>query len=149
MAEWQKKWDEEQRIKKSTPHECQGCNKTFVPDDMASTTEPKLCKTCNNIINNWKIVDARVTRKRNAKPGLVECVWGVHHPTEDGGKGYAYRDPGLDLKLGDIVMLPPTWLDREVHGKYDEAEATVVSTYSDYADQVSTIRRLVRRANDS
>lgn len=148
QEDWKKEWDEKERIRKSTPHECQGCNKTFLADDMASTSEPRLCRTCNTIVTNWRKVDARATRKRNAKPGLVEVVWGVHKPTEDGGHGYAYRDPGVNLQLGDIVMLPPTRLDREVHRKYDEAEGTVVSTYSDYDKEVQTIRRLVRRAND-
>ena len=101
------------------------------------------------MVCNVRVFEEREKKKRNAKPGLVEVVWGVHEPKEDGGKGYAYRNPGFDLQLGDIVLLPATWLDREIRGKYHPQEGTVVSTYSDYDGEVQTIIKLVRKVNKS
>jgi hypothetical protein len=110
---------------------------------------PTICKSCHKIVRNVRAFEEREKKKRNARPGLVEVVWGVHEPKEDGGNGYAYRNTGLDLQLGDIVLVPATRLDREIHGKYDPQEGTVVSTYSDYDGEVQTIIKLVRKANKS
>lgn len=132
--------------RKTVKHLCCGCEQTYLRDDMKTVEEPRLCKTCDHTIQNWQVVEKRVTRKRMARPGLMEVNLGEHQPKQDGGCGYAYRDPGLNLKLGDIVMIPPTWLDRDVHHDYSNKVGTVVSTFSDYSKEVQTIVSLVRRA---
>jgi hypothetical protein len=148
QEDWQREWDEKEKIRKSTLVTCNGCEENYLPDDMKKHVTPAICLACDKIVSHYLGVEAAYKRKKNAKPGLVEVQFGIATPTEDGGKGYAYRDPGLNLKLGDIVTLPPTWLDTEINGKYETHEGTVVSTYSDYSgDRISTIRGLVRRAS--
>lgn len=79
--------------------------------------------------------EAQVARRKMAKPGLVEVCYGRHpKPIEDGGSGYAFHHAGLKLGLGDIVDLPGGQV------------GTVVSTYSDYAKPVISIKGLVERA---
>lgn len=151
---WREEYDRKEQARKQTPVTCIGCENQFLPADLQDSyfslnSRPAICKPCYRIFQNVKTHEEAAARRRNAKPGLVEVLYGVHRPTQDGGKGYAYRDPGLNLKLGDIVTLPPTWLDRDVHGTNDTHEGTVVSTYSDYSGAVSTIVKLVRRAEEA
>jgi hypothetical protein len=48
------------------------------------------------------------------------------------------------LEVGDVVLVPRTWLS-EIKGGPREQEATVVSTYSDYDGATSSIIRLVSK----
>ena len=146
QEDWKAEWDEKERVRKATPIQCQGCRKERLPETMHPHANPPICLDCHTIVTNYREVETQVKRKLNARPGLVEVVYGVHSPETDGGKGYAYRDPGLNLRLGDIVMVPASWLD-ELKGQPQPSEATVVSTYSDYSGETKTIRSLVRRAN--
>lgn len=143
---WRKEYDARRKVEETTPVDCHGCGNKYLPSDMEVLQKPTICKDCYAIVSAYSTAEAAYKRKASAKPGLVECSWGVLEPKEDGGHGYAYYDPGLNLELGDIVLLPPTWLDREVHGKSDGREATVVSTYSNYSGEVQTVSRLIRRA---
>jgi len=148
-------YEEEEKIRKATPIECKGCKGLFLPDDMEyhywlGCHSVRLCKPCISVVQNLRDFERREGKKLKAKPGLVEVVFGVcPKPQEDGGHGYSrtfsYRKGNLDLSLGDIVLLPASWLDREIHGKHDKHEGTVVSTYSDYDGETSSIVSLVRK----
>jgi len=87
-------------------------------------------------------------RRENARPGLVEVRYGVlSEPAggwKDGGEGYAYRTSIKGLEVGDVVLVPRTWLS-ELQGGPKEQEATVVSTYSAYQGSASSIIRLVSK----
>lgn len=145
---WGEEWQAEEKLRKETPVECRGCHKTFLPEQMENPYVPTLCKSCHKIPCKARAFEAQEKRKRNARPGLVEVDFGIHEPKEDGGEGYAYRNPGLDLQLGDVVLLPATWLDR-LNGMHAPKEGTVISTYSDYHREVQSIIKLVRKANKS
>lgn len=139
-AEWNKK--------KNTPVECVGCQQSFLPAEMADTSlvsitgAPRLCKRCDGIVKSVAEYEKQRKRKQNPR-GLVEVQFGIHKPAADGGTGYAYLPPrGVKLELGDIVLLPATWLD-DIQGVKGPHEGTVVSTYSDYSGDVSSILRLV------
>lgn len=145
---WREEYEENQRIEAITPVECSGCHGKFLRAEMENPYVPKLCKKCGEIVRDARLAEARDAKKRNARPGLVEVSHGIHKPEQDGGSGYAYYDRGLNLEIGDIVLLPPTWLDREINGKYDPQEGTVVCTYSDYNGEAQSVIRLVRKANE-
>jgi len=141
---WNLDYDEKEAKRKQTPVECQGCHKQKLPDEMENPYVPTVCKECAEITRNLKAAKAREDKKRNARPGLVEVAYGVHQPpAEDGGSGYSYyyHEP---LNLGDIVLVPSTWLD-QVHEQGGPKEATVVSTYSDYDGHAQSIIRVVKR----
>jgi hypothetical protein len=78
-------------------------------------------------------------RRADARPGLIEVCYGVLSEPEvgwkDGGEGYAYRTSIKGLEVGDVVLVPRTWLS-ELRGGPKEQEATVVSTYSSYEGSV-------------
>lgn len=77
-------------------------------------------------------------RKTNAKPGLIEVIYGEYpRPTTDGGRGYAYSCPHPVI-LGSIVQTPPNRLCPEPQN------ATVVSTYSDYSGPTATILEVIK-----
>ncbi len=98
---------------------------------------PRLCKSCAEIIRHRN-------KKKNAKPGVVEVVYGVCDPTkEDGGRRFAYYYHER-LSVGDLVLVPATPLDN-LDGYGSPKEATVVCTYSDYDGEVRSIIRVVRK----
>jgi len=146
-------YEQKVALRKATPVECKGCKANVLPDETKThyflgTHGFQLCKSCIQVVENVRDFEAKESRKLKAQPGLVEVTYGICQPKEDGGTGYAYRKGNLDLQLGDIVLLPPTCLDREINGKYDNHEGTVVSTYSDYSGIASSIVGLVRKAQN-
>jgi hypothetical protein len=64
---------------------------------------------------------------------MVEVIYGRHNLTGQNRKGYAYHNGGLDLRIGDLVVVPPTSFTLM------EQVATVVATHSDYNGHVKTI----------
>lgn len=70
-------------------------------------------------------------------PGLVEV---------DGS--YAYRTRVKDLAIGDVVLVPATWLDK-IKGRHDPKEATVTSLTSTYTGETSCILGILRKADKS
>lgn len=62
-------------------------------------------------------------------PGLIEVDY-----------RYAYRSHLKGLKIGDIVIIPCSWLD-ELKGNYGTKEATVTSLSSTYTGTVSSVAR--------
>jgi len=127
--------------RKNTPVECVTCHKKKLPDEMENPYVPSVCKDCAEIEKKAKEKE----RKANARPGLVQVIYGEHSaPKEDGGNGYSYYydEP---LNLGDIVEVPQTWLG-SVKGESSRKLATVVSTYSDYNGSISCILRVIKKA---
>jgi hypothetical protein len=143
---WRLAYEAEQKQRAETPVECKSCHKKYLPAEMANPYVPTLCKGCDEIVSEAKRFEAAEKKRKNARHGLVEVISGIHQPQQDGGSGYSYHCSGLKLELGDIVLLPPSWVDTEIHGKYDPIEGTVVSTYSDYDGPVKSIIRLVKKA---
>lgn len=85
-------------------------------------------------------------REQEEKIKTVEIMYGIHPvPEESMEDGYAYRDPGLDLKLGDLVELPPNWLSNTIGSTNI---GTVISLTSKYDGIPSTVRRVVLRASE-
>lgn len=145
---WQSEYEAELKLKAETPVECVGCHKKFLPEQMENPHVPTVCKDCNRIVSEVRDAENKANKKKNARPGLVEVVYGEFQPSQDGGRGYAYHNAGLDLELGDVVLVPASWVDKEIHGKYDPNVATVVSTYSDYNGAVQSIVGLVKKGNE-
>ena len=140
---WKEEYDAKEKERMNTPVVCVGCHKEKLPAEMKDQFAPTICKECDEIARNVRVAEDHAKRIRNAKPGLVEVVYGVvETPKEDGGSGYAYRFH-QKLKLGDVVLVPASWLD-EMNGIHGPQEATVISTYSAYDDPVKNIIRVVR-----
>jgi hypothetical protein len=91
-----------------------------------------LCNECYRI----HTIEEEERKKRDAVPGLVEV---------DGG--YAYRTRVKDLSVGDVVLVPATWLDK-IKGRHDPKEATVTSLSSCYTGETSCILGVLRKANN-
>jgi hypothetical protein len=88
-----------------------------------------LCDECHKARRDAE--DAK--KKANARPGLVEV-----------GR-YAYMSNIKGLEVGDVVLLPVSWLD-ELKGQGPQ-EGTITCLYSDYDGPVKSIIRLVRKGN--
>lgn len=79
-------------------------------------------------------------RKQMAKPGLVEVVYGIKRGEElEPYRGYAYDSGGLELKIGDVVLVPPTPFN-------SNQAATVVGLFSAYGGPV---KQIVRKLDES
>lgn len=150
---WRKQWEEERERQNQTPVECDGCHAQLVIGDSANPyvkshnpTEPYICKKCHEILTQAKAITNEIERakkreRRKLNPrGLVEVIY--DRPEKLPECGYAYDPAGLSLQIGDVVLVPKTFLDE--HGP---REATVVSLASDYDGEVRNIIRLVRRVN--
>lgn len=142
-----KLYEEELARQMLEPATCPVCEQVKTFGDMRdSPYEPFTCEQCVRVYTAYGRLKEEYDRKRHARPGLVECSLSeVDPPTKDGGYGYAYRDPGFDLKLGDTVLLPATML--QLDGGTNVG--TVISTYSNYAGAVHTVLAVIRRAGES
>lgn len=77
----------------------------------------------------------------------VEVIYGEHDLSE-AGRGYAYDDRGLGAQVGDIVLVPTTWLNELRGSGMNGQVATVCALGSDYDGHASSILRIVERAAD-
>lgn len=130
-------YERQRLLEESTPIECSRCKDLKLPKDFHSHRIARpICQDCHD----KEEAEKENNRKVYSVAGLVEVCYGEHpKPDKDGGSGYAYRDPGLNLQLGDVVFVPATWMDKEIRGDYSNKKATVVSTYSDYKGNVASI----------
>lgn len=104
-------------------------------------------EACSSCLLKLKI-DADSLRRRRKRlrrvPGLIEVVYGKleNLPKKNGGSGYAYRCQ-FKVSLGDLVLVPPNWFVNRPQ------VATVVSTYSDYKQEVSSVLDVVEKRKRS
>lgn len=140
---WNIEWNEKEEKRKRTPVKCSACQESKLPAEMARSSPP-ICKTCDETAKKVREAEKEAQEaKLRKRPGLVEVVYGRHpKPTEERG-GYAYR-VNEPVGLGDIVLVPSTWLD-DVHEDRGPKEATVVATSSAYEGNISSILRVVEK----
>jgi hypothetical protein len=105
--------------------ECSGCCKEVGSSKLHYPGA--LCDDCLKKRN----LDADKKKRENAVPGLVEV-----------GR-YAYRSNIPDLEVGDVVLLPPSWVDELKGGKPQEGVVTCL--YSDYDGPTKSILGLFRK----
>lgn len=147
-ADWDARMEAE-KVRLAAPTPCPLCDQVVPLGDLKEleTAASPVCPRCRELLSKYKTLDADGKRRRNARTGLVEVRFGEHPvPDKDGGRGYAYRSAER-LFLGDLVLLPANWSSvfRSEAGRAQVG--TVVSTYSDYAGDASSIVRVVKRAS--
>lgn len=107
--------------------ECSNCCKEI---GNSKLIYPGLCNNCYKSLQ--KAADKK--KRKNAKPGLIEV------------NNYSYHSTIKGIKVGDVVLLPPTWVD-ELNGRYGPQEGTVTCLYSDYEGPTKSILGLVHKTN--
>ncbi len=132
---WGEDYDEKENTRQATPVECQTCHGSFLPADMENSYVPTVCKLCAESSAKLHREERLKEKRQNAVVGLVE----VEYSPNSGA--YAYDANGLRLEIGDVVLVPATWVDAERTPR----EATVVSLLSDYTGVAQRIISLVHR----
>lgn len=130
------RYEERQRIRKSTPVECVACHTIKLPDEFVDNYTPTVCKSCDTIKKN------ALAAERSAREELAQKYWkpGTTRRVVVDNR-YTY-ETNLPVKIGSKVLLPPSPWAHEFYGD-DPWEGVVTSFISEYTGECSTIISII------